>query len=231
MLSIEGVAVNFGKVQALRGVTMNVEPGVLHGIIGPNGAGKSTLIDVVSGRTAASAGRVRFEGHDISRRSVVWRKRAGISRSFQKTSIFRNETVRDQLELVSALGSDAAVEEIAEALGLGSVMDAVAGTIAYGDQRRVDLALALVGKTKLLLLDEPGAGLSSAETMAMFAHVRELTEKRGITAVIVEHDVDAVFATCDRITVLDLGSVLAEGTPAEVRSNDDVIVAYLGTAA
>ena len=229
MLTVSGLGVNFGRVQALRGVDLTVEEGTVHGVIGPNGAGKSTLIDVVSGRRRPSSGRIYVEGRDITKESVTKRKRSGISRSFQRTSIFPTATVRDQLELAAALG-DSDVEGVAESLGLSDLLDKVAGTIAYGDQRRVDIALSLLGKTKLLLLDEPGAGLSSAETKALFIHVRELIESSGTTAVIVEHDVDAIFSSCDRVTVLNLGSVLADGPPDEVRSNPDVIAAYLGSA-
>jgi branched-chain amino acid transport system ATP-binding protein len=231
MLRIDGVSVNFGKVRALRDVSLEVAPGSFHGIIGPNGAGKSTLIDVVSGRRAPSAGRVTVEGEDVTKRSVAWRKRHGISRSFQRTSIFPTLTVREQLDLVAELGTDVSVDDVAEAIGLTRQLDEIAGITAYGDQRRVDLALALIGRTKLLLMDEPGAGLSTAETLGMFAHVQALVKENGLTAVVVEHDVNAVFATCDSVTVLDLGSVLASGDPGEVRRDERVIKAYLGSGA
>jgi branched-chain amino acid transport system ATP-binding protein len=231
MLEIRGLSVTFGKVRALTDVDLSVKSGTVHGVIGPNGAGKSTLIDSISGRTRPSAGTIRVAGQDVTRMSIAARRHRGISRSFQRTSIFPSLTVRDQLQLASTLGSDVPFEEIAETLGLTALLDDISGTIAYGDQRRVDIALALIGTPTLLLLDEPGAGLSATETLALFDHVANLVQRRGITAVIVEHDVNAVFATCDTVTVLDLGSVLTTGEPSAVRADERVIKAYLGSAA
>lgn len=230
MLEVEGVSVSFGKVHALRDVTMSVAAGTMHGVIGPNGAGKSTLMDVISGRLIPRTGRVLVEGEDFTKKKLEWRKRNGVSRSFQRTSIFSGMTVRVQFELAAELHADVSILEVAEALDLVPLLDEVAGTIAYGDQRRVDIGLALIGNTKLLLLDEPGAGLSTAETLSLFEHVAVLVKDHGLTAVIVEHDVDAIFASCDAVTVLDLGSVLAEGEPQAVRADPRVITAYLGSA-
>ncbi|WNI18749.1 ABC transporter ATP-binding protein [Actinacidiphila sp. ITFR-21] len=231
MLRTENLSVSFGKVAALKNVTVQIESATVQGVIGPNGAGKSTLMDALSGRVKATTGHVYLDDADITTRSVTWRRRQGISRSFQRTSIFPTQTVREQLELVAGRSKATDATEIADALGLGEVLDRVAGEIAYGDQRRVDIALALVGNPTLLLLDEPGAGLSAAETLSLFEHVAALVKDRGVTAAIVEHDVDAVFATCDTVTVLDLGTVLASGKPEDVRRDDRVITAYLGSAA
>jgi branched-chain amino acid transport system ATP-binding protein len=232
MLRVEDLSVSYGSVRALEGVNLEVaQRGVLHGIIGPNGAGKSTLMDAITGRRKPTRGKVYIDGQDITDQPVAWRRKRGMSRSFQRTSIFPGLTVREQLELVASELGEAHLDEIVDAFELGSVYDEVADTIAYGDQRRVDIALAMIGKPSLMLLDEPAAGLSTAETVSLFEHLVKLVRHRGVTALVVEHDVDAVFRFCDDITALDLGCLLITGKPAEVRSNPKVISAYLGTAA
>jgi len=232
MLRIEDLSVSYGSVQALEGVNLVVaQRGVLHGIIGPNGAGKSTLMDAITGRRMPTRGRVFVDGQDITARSVAWRRKLGMSRSFQRTSIFPGLTVREQLELVASQLGEPDLDGIVDTFELRRVYDEPADSIAYGDQRRVDIALAMVGQPSLMLLDEPAAGLSTAETILLFEHLVTLVRQRGVTALVVEHDVDAVFRFCDDITALDLGRLLVTGKPAEVRSNPQVISAYLGTAA
>jgi len=232
MLRVEDLSVSYGSVRALDGVNLEVsQRGVLHGIIGPNGAGKSTLMDAITGRRRPTRGRVFVDGQDITQRSVTWRRRMGMSRSFQRTSIFPGITVREQLELVASQLGEPDLGEIVDAFELRSVLDEVADSIAYGDQRRVDIALAMVGKPNLMLLDEPAAGLSTTETVALFQHLVALVKHRGVTALVVEHDVDAVFGFCDDVTALDLGRLLMTGKPDAVRKDPKVISAYLGTAA
>jgi branched-chain amino acid transport system ATP-binding protein len=232
MLRVEDLSVSYGSVRALDGVNLEVsQRGVLHGIIGPNGAGKSTLMDAITGRRRPTRGRVFVDGQDITQRSVTWRRRMGMSRSFQRTSIFPGITVREQLELVASQLGEPNLGEIIDAFELRSVLDLVADSIAYGDQRRVDIALAVVGKPSLMLLDEPAAGLSTTETVALFQHLVALVKHRGVTALVVEHDVDAVFGFCDDVTALDLGRLLMTGKPDVVRKDPKVISAYLGTAA
>jgi branched-chain amino acid transport system ATP-binding protein len=232
MLRVEDLSVSYGSVRALDGVNLEVsQRGVLHGIIGPNGAGKSTLMDAITGRRRPTRGRVFVDGQDITQRSVTWRRRMGMSRSFQRTSIFPGITVREQLELVASQLGEPNLGEIIDAFELRSVLDLVADSIAYGDQRRVDIALAMVGKPSLMLLDEPAAGLSTTETVALFQHLVALVKHRGVTALVVEHDVDAVFGFCDDVTALDLGRLLMTGKPDVVRKDPKVISAYLGTAA
>lgn len=226
-----GVSVRYGAVDALTDVDIELEPGVVHGVIGPNGAGKSTFIDALSGRTKVSGGQVWFQGADITARSPGWRRHRGVARSFQRTSVFPSMTVRAQLEMVARRQGESDLDGVIEALGLGPVLDTVCGEIAYGTQRSVDLALALIGDPKVVLLDEPCAGLVADESVRMLAHLRELCQQRGVAALLVEHDVDGVFRTCDRITVLNLGQVLASGAPADVRANPAVVRAYLGSAA
>lgn len=232
MLRVENLTVAYGSVQALSDVTLQVsQRGVLHGVIGPNGAGKSTLMDAITGRRKPTSGRVLVDGEDITRRPVEWRRRRGMSRSFQRTSIFPGLTVREQLDLVASQLGEPDVDEIVDAFELRPSLDLPADSIAYGDQRRVDIALAMIGKPSLMLLDEPAAGLSTTETIALFEHLVTLVRHRGVTAMVVEHDVDAVFRFCDEVTALDLGRLLVTGKPAAVRSDERVITAYLGTAA
>ena len=232
MLEVEKLSVSYGSVRALTDVDLAVRgDGVLHGIIGPNGAGKSTLLDAICGRRRPAAGIVRYGGEDITRRSVAWRRRQGMARSFQRTSIFQDLTVHVQLQLVAQHLGDGRLDEVIEVMDLGGYLNQKAGRIAYGVQRRVDVALALIGRPRLLLMDEPGAGLSATETLRLFEHVRDLVRERAIAAVVVEHDVDAVFACCGMVTVLDLGRHLATGTPDAIRADHRVIAAYLGTAA
>jgi branched-chain amino acid transport system ATP-binding protein len=226
-----GLSVKYGAVKALDGVDIALEPGVVHGVIGPNGAGKSTFIDALSGRRRPSSGTVHLGGEDITRKSVRWRRSAGISRSFQRTSVFGSMTVRDQLEMVARKNDDPDLYSITETLGLDDVLDTVCSEIAYGIQRSVDLAIALIGAPRVVLLDEPCAGLVADDSVRMLQHVSDLCKQRNVAALLVEHDVEGVFRTCDVITVLDLGRVLTTGSPAEVRANKDVIKAYLGSAA
>jgi branched-chain amino acid transport system ATP-binding protein len=232
MLRVENLTVAYGNVQALSDVTLQVsQRGVLHGVIGPNGAGKSTLMDAITGRRKPTSGRVLVDGEDITQRPVEWRRRKGMSRSFQRTSIFPGLTVREQLELVASQLGEPDLDEIVDAFELRPSLDLPADSIAYGDQRRVDIALAMIGKPSLMLLDEPAAGLSTTETISLFEHLVALVRHRGVTALVVEHDVDAVFRFCDEVSALDLGRLLVTGTPAAVRSDARVITAYLGTAA
>lgn len=225
------VTVKYGAVTALDNVDISLEPGVVHGVIGPNGAGKSTFIDALSGRTKLSSGKVMLDGTDITVRPVGWRRHNGISRSFQRTSVFGSMTVRAQLEMIAFQNKEPDLSSIVDSLGLKDVLDRVCSEIAYGTQRSVDLAIALIGGPRVVLLDEPCAGLVADESVRMLQHVRDLCKERGVAVLLVEHDVDGVFRICDQITVLNLGKVLASGEPAEVRKNADVVRAYLGSAA
>jgi branched-chain amino acid transport system ATP-binding protein len=231
MLELGSISVKYGSIAALSGVSLQVSEGSLHGVIGPNGAGKSTLMDAITGRAKLAGGSVQFNGRDVTRYSVRHRRRMGMARSFQRTSIFPDFTIREQLELVARRCGGGDTKRVLELLGLTEIADARADLVAYGDQRRVDIGLALAGRASLLVLDEPAAGLSAAETTALFTHLTEAVRTANVTAVVVEHDVDAVFATCDEVTVLDMGCVLTSGPPARVRADDRVVRAYLGSAA
>jgi branched-chain amino acid transport system ATP-binding protein len=231
VLEATGVTLRYGAVTAVDNVDIAVEPGVLHGVIGPNGAGKSSFMDALSGRRRLSGGKVVLDGEDITKRPVAWRRLHGMARSFQKTSVFNSMTVRVQLEMVARRTGEEDLDSIIDALGIRPFLDLPCNSIAYGDQRSVDIAMALVGRPHVVLLDEPGAGLAHTESVRMLDHIRALCTERNVAAVLVEHDVDGVFRVCDRITVLALGKVLASGTPKEVRGNPAVVEAYLGSQA
>jgi len=231
IIEVSGLTVAYRGVKAVDGIELQVGRGTIHGVIGPNGAGKSTLIDALSGRVRPTGGTITFEGRDITRRSAVWRRRHGIGRSFQRTSVFPTLTVGAQLRLVADRYAEPDLHGIVDHLGLGDLLGEVCGTVSYGDQRRVDLALALIGQPSLLLLDEPAGGLSAAETDRLVEHIIVLSRERTLTVVLVEHDVDALFRCSDVVTVLDLGRVLTTGPPAAVRADERVVAAYLGSAA
>jgi branched-chain amino acid transport system ATP-binding protein len=233
MYAIQGekLTSRYGTFLALGGVDIAVAPGEIRGLIGPNGAGKSTLIDVLSGRAKQPGGKVLFGGRDISALSAQDRRKQGLARSFQRTNIFPDLQVREQLEIASRTAEVQNVDEVMRELGLSHLALKTASDISYGDQRRLDLALALVGRPKVLLLDEPAAGLTMNESLVLAEHLKDLVSRWNVTVLLVEHDMEVVFSICNRITVLHLGKVLTEGTPDEVRSVPEVITAYLGSTA
>ncbi len=220
----------FGGFRALKGVHLAVPRGEIRGLIGPNGAGKSTLIDVLSGRAERWSGTVKMFGADISAMTAQQRRRAGLARSFQRTNIFPDLTVIDQLELAARAAETPNIDEIMAELNLTALAFRRAADISYGDQRRLDLALALIGRPKILLLDEPAAGLSIKESLELANCLKDLAARWGVTVLLVEHDMEVVFSICDRITVLHLGAILAEGTPDQIRGIPEVVTAYLGSS-
>ena len=232
ILEAKGIRKRYGGFTALDGVNLSVEEGEIRALIGPNGSGKSTLIDVLSGRGKNFEGEVRLDGNAITRLPSWACRRKGLSRSFQTTSVFPALTVRGQLELAAhkaEAGSD--IDETLAEFGLGSVADQEAQDISYGDLRRLDLALALSGRPRVLLLDEPAAGLSFDESIKLAQALRDMATRRRVTILLVEHDMELVFAVADAITVLQLGRVLAEGKPDAVRADPEVVRAYLGSEA
>ena len=229
VLEATGVTLRYGAVVAVDNVDIAVEPGMLHGVIGPNGAGKSSFMDALSGRRRLSGGKVVLDGEDITKRPVAWRRLNGMARSFQRTSVFGTMTVRAQLEMVARRTKEEDLDHVIDSLDLRPYLDHTCHSISYGLQRSVDIAMALIGRPHVVLLDEPGAGLSHEESVRMLDHIRTLCTERKVAAVLVEHDVDGVFRVCDYITVLALGKVLATGEPAAVRADKRVIEAYLGS--
>ena len=235
VLQAEDVAIHYGGVKAVDGVALTLERGQIRGLIGPNGAGKSTVIDAITGRRRLTRGRVHLGGEDVSELGAVERRKRGLSRSFQRTSIFGQMKVRQQVELASykmgVADSGADADAVLKELDLYALANATAEDLGYGEQRRLDLALALVGRPTVLLLDEPMAGLSVKESLDLAQHLKALTSRWDVSVLLVEHDMDVVFGISDVVTVFELGRVIASGDPATVRADARVREAYLGSAA
>jgi len=235
VLQADDVAIHYGGVKAVDGVCLTLERGQIRGLIVPNGAGKSTVIDAITGRRKLTRGRVQLRGEDVTALDVVERRRRGLSRSFQRTSVFGQMPVRRQVELAShkmhVSDSAADADDVLQELGLDALGDVTAADLGYGEQRRLDLALALVGRPSVLLLDEPMAGLSVKESMDLAQHLKALASRRDVSVLLVEHDMDVVFGISDVVTVFELGRVIASGEPAAVRADARVREAYLGSAA
>ena len=235
VLQADDVAIHYGGVKAVDGVSMTLERAQIRGLIGPNGAGKSTVIDAITGRRRLTRGRVHLRGEDVTALGVVERRQRGLSRSFQRTSVFGQMPVRKQVELAShkmnVSDSDADADDVLHELGLDALGEVTAADLGYGEQRRLDLALALVGRPSVLLLDEPMAGLSVKESMDLAQHLKALASRRDVSVLLVEHDMDVVFGISDVVTVFELGRVIASGEPAAVRADARVREAYLGSAA
>ncbi len=245
ILETRGLSRTFGALRAVADVDLTVEPGELRAIIGPNGAGKTTLFHLISGVVRPTGGHVRFRGHDVTALASHARCRRGISRTFQITSIFGDLTVVENVRIAiqlkqggnfTLLGGGRLLRETErrahETLGFLRLEDRAAltaSTLPHGEQRLLEIAMALAQEPELLLLDEPTQGLSSEETAATIAVIRRIARERKLTMLLVEHDMDVVFNVADRITVLQFGQVIADGTPAEVRASADVQKAYLGT--
>ena len=235
VLQAEDVAIHYGGVKAVDGVALTLERGQIRGLIGPNGAGKSTVIDAITGRRRLTRGRVHLGGEDVSELGAVERRKRGLSRSFQRTSIFGQMKVRQQVELASykmgVADSGADANAVLKELDLYALSNTTAEDLGYGEQRRLDLALALVGRPTVLLLDEPMAGLSVKESLDLAQHLKALTSRWDVSVLLVEHDMDVVFGISDVVTVFELGRVIASGDPATVRADARVREAYLGSAA
>ncbi len=228
ILDAKKIVVKYGGVTANNGIDLNLLQGEIHGLIGPNGAGKSTFIDAISGRRQIASGDVFFKDKKITKFDIVQRRLLGLSRSFQRTSIFPEMTVGEQV-LLAAVDSGQA-EELLRELNLLHLVGERANETGYGDQRRLDIALALASRPSVLLLDEPMAGLSVEESFDLAEHLRVLVRNWGVSVLLVEHDMNVVFKICDRISVLDMGKLIAIGTPGQIRTDDNVRKAYLGTA-
>jgi branched-chain amino acid transport system ATP-binding protein len=242
LLEIRGLQKHFGGVFATDNVDLDIEAGETRALIGPNGAGKTTLIAQLAGEVRPDAGTIRFDGRDLTHTPGHARAALGLARSFQVTSIFKSFTAIDNVVLAAQARHghsfrfwrpvrerDELVRPAREALeqvGLGQRAETPAALLAHGEHRQLEIAMALVSQPKLLLLDEPTAGMSPEESQGM---VRFLATLKGrITMLLVEHDMDAVFSLADRITVLVQGKPIATGSPAEIRGNKSVRQAYLG---
>ena len=235
ILSLRGVAKSFGSVEVLKGVDLDVHGGVRHLLIGPNGAGKTTLFNVVSGLMPASAGSIAFGGRDITRLSLPQRARAGLGRTFQIASLFPHLTVWDNLLLAAQApgltrksGRDAEREAAGalERSGLAARRGALVGNLAYGQQRLLEIAMALATRPKMLLLDEPMAGLTQEERLGFADTVLALSATTAI--LLIEHDLETALRVAERVTVLNLGAIVFDGGPAAMLADPLVRQIYLG---
>jgi len=228
---------------AVSDVSFAVEPGEIFGIIGPNGAGKTTLFNVIAGHYRPSAGKVAFEGHDISGHSSDEIARRGIARTFQAVHVFTEHTAKENLRRAEVIGrrhnpiayfahrkraATADPREIAGFVGLTEAFDLYAGSLAYGLQKLLGIGMAMMVAPKLLLMDEPAAGLNPSEKKAAAVLIRRLRDERGITVLLVEHDMPLVMGVCDRILVINQGKPIALDTPSVIKADATVIEAYLG---
>jgi len=247
LLQVEGVSRHFGSLVAVDNVSLEVAPGELRAVIGPNGAGKTTFFNMISGFVAPTAGRIVFDGRDITATPPHQRVGVGIARTFQITEIFPELSVRENLRIpvevaaglrVSPWISRATdrqvrgrVAELLEMGGLAEKADRLVGELSHGDQRAAEILMALALKPRLLLLDEPTAGMGERETYEVTQLVRRLHKDQKLSIVLIEHDMRVVFHLAERIMVLAEGAVLAEGTSAEIAADERVQAAYLGKAA
>ncbi len=236
-LRASSVSRSFAGVEALRGVTLELSQGEVVGLIGPNGAGKSTLVNVLSGFDRPTGGSVELDGRNVTAWPAHRRGRHGLARTFQHSHAFRALSLRENVE-VAALGSGVGprraakrADELLGLLGLAQYADALAAVLAHGDERRLGVARALAGEPRFVLLDEPAAGLPEAEVPDFAAVVRSVRDDHAAGVLLIDHNMALIMDVCDRILVLDQGTTLAEGTPAEIRSNLDVAAAYLGESA
>jgi branched-chain amino acid transport system ATP-binding protein len=242
LLYTTGLIKRFGGLLATDNVSIDVRPGEIHALIGPNGAGKTTLVAQLTGQLASDAGSIHFAGHDVTRLPTHARVRLGLARSFQITAVLREFTALDNVALAVQAHdghsfrflADARKDETLraparrqlEAVGLADRADTLAANLSHGEQRQLEIAMALAADPKLLLLDEPMAGMGIEESQRMIALLRGLKGQRAL--LLIEHDMDAVFQLADRITVLVYGRAIASGRPNEIRANKDVRQAYLG---
>ena len=244
LLEARGIVKRYGKFTALGGVDLTVRPNTVHSVIGPNGAGKTTLFHMLTGTKNVSEGRIVFDGHDVTHESDYRRVRRGMARSFQVTSLFLSLPVRENLRLavqgvspIEALNCWHAptgwrahadvVDEVLQRLGITHLADTPAGALSHGQQRRLEIGMALATHPKAIFLDEPTSGMGIDDLQDMKRLIRSLRDQH--TVVLIEHNMDIVMDISDVVTVMQLGRVLVEGSPAEVRSDERVRAAYLGS--
>lgn len=252
LLSVEGLQINFGGVQAVRNVTFQVERSEVVGLIGPNGAGKTTVLNAISRLNKPSNGRIMVDGVDVLNMRAYDIAATGLSRTFQNLALCPSLSVLDNVILGGICRETSTTlerwllfpasrrnarrlreeaEQVVEQLGLSPYAHTSVSRLSYGDRRMVELARSLCGKPSLLLLDEPASGLNEREIERVQATLVRLRQQSGVSILIIEHHLDVIMALCDRIVVLNLGSVIADGDAASVRANPVVIEAYLGRAA
>jgi branched-chain amino acid transport system ATP-binding protein len=247
LLSVEHVSRRFGSLIAVNNVSLSVEPGELRAVIGPNGAGKTTFFNMISGFLAPTSGRILFEGEDVTRLLPARRVWRGIARTFQVTEVFPELSVRENLRIAAEVAAgyrrrpwisreadaevSARVTDLSDMGGLSDKETRLVGELSHGDQRATEIMMALALKPRLLLLDEPTAGMGDRETYNITQLIRQLHKDHKLSIVLIEHDMRVVFHLADRIMVLAEGAMLAEGTPPEIAANEMVQAAYLGKTA
>ena len=247
LLKVENVAKHFGSLVAVNNVSMTVEPGELRAVIGPNGAGKTTFFNLISGFLRPSSGKIIFDGEDITDLLPARRVWRGVARTFQITEVFPELSVHENLRIAVEVAAGfrlrawlsrdeeektaARVAELLKMGGLANKAVRLVGELSHGDQRATEIMMALALNPRLLLLDEPTAGMGDQETYEIIQLIRRLHKDNKLTIVLIEHDMRVVFHLADRIMVLDQGTFLAEGTPPEIAANEAVQTAYLGKAA
>jgi branched-chain amino acid transport system ATP-binding protein len=246
LLEVESVSRHFGSLVAVRDVSMSVEAGELRAVIGPNGAGKTTFFNLISGFLAPSSGRILLDDEDITGLLPARRVWRGIARTFQVTEVFPELSVRENLRIAAEVAAgyrlrpwisheadaevSARVTDLSDMGGLSDQENRPVGELSHGDQRATEIMMALALKPRLLLLDEPTAGMGDQETYNIAQLIRQLHKDHKLSIVLIEHDMRVVFHLADRILVLAEGAMLAEGTPAQIAANDMVQAAYLGKA-
>ncbi|QTI87263.1 ABC transporter ATP-binding protein [Streptomyces sp. AgN23] len=234
LLQAREVSVRFGGVNALAGVTVAVDAGEVVGLIGPNGAGKTTLVNVLSGFQRPTSGSVRFDGRDVTRWAGHQRARAGLVRTFQAVRLFPAMTVTENLQAAGIAGgrpvaaAEAHARELVRSFGLSAYSDAPAAGLPHGVERRVGILRVLATRPRVILLDEPAAGLNERESDMLGQSLHDIRAEYGVGICVIEHDMRLIMSRCDRVHVLASGSTLAAGTPQEIRAHEAVIDAYLG---
>lgn len=246
-LRVESLGLQIGGATILKDVNLDIAPGSLVGVIGPNGAGKTTLFNVISGIMKPTEGRILMDGHDIAKMSIPQRARAGLGRTFQTSSLFPQLTVLENLRLAAQVdlggsyslfrtpkrndrATQIAIEKL-EQVGLGHKLDTRAGEISHGDKRKLEIAVMLATHSRLVLLDEPMAGVASGDVAGLVDNIRDMQRLSGATVLMVEHHIDVLMGLVDLVAVMYFGTIIALDTPENVMNNPTVQSAYLGTGA